>query len=90
MSDDGATAGGPARPGRGRAALQPDGFYAAQPAISTVNDELVVAFQGEDRSGTYAFGKLPCPGLHADLAVAFAARTGPTGDLRTKARAPAK
>jgi hypothetical protein len=87
MSDDGATAGGPARPGRGRAALQPDGFYAAEPAISTVNDELVVAFQGEDRSGTYAFGKLPCPGLHADLAAAFAARTGPTGDLRTKASA---
>jgi hypothetical protein len=86
MSDD-TRAGGPARPGRGRAALQPDGFYAPQPAVTTVSEALVVAFQGEDRSGTYSFGKLPCPGLHADLAAAFAAFTGPTGGRRTKASA---
>jgi hypothetical protein len=96
--NDDVTAGGPARPGRGRAALQPDGFYAPEPAIRTVSGDfhsarvgvseaLVVAFQGEDRSATYSFGKLPCPGMHADLAAAFAARTGPSGDLRTKASA---
>jgi hypothetical protein len=89
VNDNHAIAGGPARPGRGRAALQPDGFYAPEPAISTVSEALTVAFQGEDRSWTYSFGKLPCPGLHADLAAAFAARTGPTGDRRTRTSADA-
>jgi hypothetical protein len=87
MNDDDATAGGPARPGRGRPALQPDGFYAPERAVRTVSEALIVAFQGEDRSATYSFGKRPCPGVHADLAAAFAARTGPTGDRRTKASA---
>jgi hypothetical protein len=87
MSDDDATAEGPARAGRGRAALQPEGFYAPEPAVRTVSETLVVSFQGEDRSSTYSFGKLPCPGLHADLAAAFTLRTGPTGDRRTKASA---
>ncbi len=60
-----------------------------EPAVSTVSDELVVAFHGEDRPSTYSFGRLPCPGLHADLAAAFVARTGPTGTRRTKASADA-
>jgi hypothetical protein len=87
MSSDQATAEGSARPGRGRPALQPEGFYAPEPAVSTVSEALVVAFQGEDRSSTYSFGQLPCPGLHADLAAAFTVRIGPTGDRRTKASA---
>jgi hypothetical protein len=87
MSDNDATAEGSARPGRGRAALQPEGFYAPEPAVRTVSEALVVAFQGEDRSSTYSFGHLPCPGLHTDLAAAFAVRVGPTGDRRTKASA---
>jgi hypothetical protein len=87
MSSDQATAEGSARPGRGRPALQPEGFYAPEPAVRTVSEALVVAFQGEDRSSTYSFGQLPCPGLHADLAAAFTVRIGPTGDRRTKASA---
>jgi hypothetical protein len=82
-------AGAPVRPGRGRAALQPDGFYSPEPAVRAASEALVVAFQGEDRSWTYSFGKLPCPGMHADLAAAFAARTGPQGARRTKASADA-
>jgi hypothetical protein len=81
------TAGGPIRPGRGRAARQPDGFYAPEPAVNAASEALAVDFRGEDRSWTYSFGKLPCPGLHIDLAAAFAARTGPTGARRTKASA---
>jgi hypothetical protein len=87
VNDNAAMAGSPARPGRGRAALQPDGFYAPEPAVRPAGEALVVAFQGEDRSSMYSFGKLPCPGMHADLAAAFAARTGPTGDRRTKSSA---
>jgi hypothetical protein len=87
MSDNDATAEGSARPGRGRAALQPEGFYAPERAVRTVSEALVIAFQGEDRSYTYSLGQLPCPGLHADLAAAFTVRIGPTGDRRTKASA---
>ncbi len=35
----------------------------------------------------YSFGRLPCPGMHADLAAALAARTGPTGARRTRSSA---
>jgi hypothetical protein len=87
MTDGDATAEGSARPGLGRPALQPMGFYAPEPAVRAVSEALVVAFQGEDRSCTYSFRKLPCPGLHADLAAAFLVRIGPTGDRRTKASA---
>jgi hypothetical protein len=47
-----------------------------------------VVFCGEDeRETVFVFSRLPCPGLHRDLAAAFAARTGPTGGLRTRASA---
>ncbi|MFF7117492.1 hypothetical protein ACFY91_35005 [Streptomyces albogriseolus] len=75
------------RTGRGRVSPQPEGFYEPE----NVREEAgpVVEFFGEDgRRATYSFAELPCPGLHADLAAAWARRTSPTGDgLRTRAAA---
>jgi len=49
---------------------------------------LQVAFAGEDgRTFTYSFARLPLPGMHEQLAVAFAARIGPAGGRRTLASA---
>jgi len=83
-------AGRRARPGRGRAAAGPQGRYELEPLVTGAAQArtLAVAFHGEDgRRWSYVFASLPCPGLHTDLAAAFAARTGPVGALRTKASA---
>jgi hypothetical protein len=80
----------PARPGRGRPAAHPEGSYDPEPLVTgtAAAQTLGVAFHGEDsRRWSYAFANLPCPGLHEDLAAAFAVRTGPVGALRTKASA---
>ena len=71
------------RPRRGRVSVQPEGFY----QLKTAGHETgpVVEFFGEDgRRSTYSFADLPCPGLHVDLAAAWARRIGPTGGLRTR------
>ena len=66
--------------GRGRSAAWPDGFYQPDPPAGPVpadDGSLQVAFAGEDgRTFTYSFARLPLPGMHEQLAVAFAARTG--------------
>lgn len=76
---------------RGRHAARPDGFYEPYPAagpVRTADGSLQVAFAGEDgRAFTYSFARLPLPGMHEDLAAAFAARTGPAGARRTLASA---
>mgnify|MGYP003493001107 CR=1 FL=1 len=78
----------PSRPGRGRRAAQPEGMYQPPPLVGSDARGVIVAFHGEDgRDWTYPFSRLPCPGLHTDLAAAFAIRTGPTGGLRTKSSA---
>ena len=42
-----------------------------------------MAFAGEDgRTFAYSFARLPLPGMHEQIAVAFAARTGPAGGRR--------
>jgi hypothetical protein len=73
--------------GRGRPALQPAaGRYEPDPPVSAVqgSDGMLVSFSGEDgRSRGYSFAKLPLPGMHDDLAAAFAARVGPAGGRRT-------
>ncbi|ACZ83219.1 hypothetical protein [Streptosporangium roseum] len=76
--------------GRGRPTARPDGLY--EPAWITgsvlVQGGVRVPFTGEDGRGrTYKFGKLPLPGMHEDLAAAFALRTGSTGGRRTLASA---
>lgn len=74
------------RVGRGQVSPQPEGFYAPE----AVRDEpgLAVEFFGEDgRRAVYSFKQLPCPGLHADLAAAWARRIGPSGGLRVRAAA---
>ncbi|MDH6709892.1 hypothetical protein P3T27_006641 [Kitasatospora sp. MAA19] len=74
------------RAGRGRISPQPDGFY-APPAAADAGG-LVVEFFGEDgRRAVYSFEHLPCPGLHAALAAAWARRVGTAGGLRTRGAA---
>ena len=77
--------------GRGRPTARPDGFYRPDPAAGPVraaDGSLQVAFAGEDgRAVTYFFAGLPLPGMHEDLAAAFAERTGPAGARRTLASA---
>ncbi|MEV0537632.1 hypothetical protein [Kitasatospora sp. NPDC050463] len=74
------------RTGRGHISPQPQGFYA--PELVTDEDGPAVEFFGEDgRRATYSFAKLPCPGLHADLAAAWGRRTGAEGQLRTRGAA---
>jgi hypothetical protein len=52
------------------------------------SDAVSVVFHGEDdRQAVFVFSRFPCPGLHRELAAVFAARTGPTGGLRTRASA---
>lgn len=73
--------------GRGRQAARPDGSYQPDPPAGPVraaNGSLQVAFAGEDgRTFAYSFARLPLPGMHEQIAVAFAARTGPAGGRRT-------
>ncbi|MFC6061459.1 hypothetical protein [Streptomyces ochraceiscleroticus] len=74
------------RTGRGRVSPQPEGFYAPEALREEAGP--VVEFFGEDgRRATYSFAELPCPGLHTDLAAAWARRTGATGQLRFRAAA---
>ena len=77
--------------GRGRPAAWPDGFYQPDLPCGPVRDgdgALRVAFAGEDgRTRIYSFAGLPLPGMHEDLAAAFAQRTGPAGTRRTLASA---
>ena len=74
----------PARAGRGRTSAQPSGAYEPAPPVQVTVEGTRVDFHGEDgRRAVYEFGRLPCAGLHADLAAAFAARTGEVGGRRT-------
>ena len=74
------------RPGR-RSPL-PAGSYEARPAARTGLRGLEVAFVGDDgRWRVFGFAGLPAVGWHEPLASAFAARTGPGGQLRTLASA---
>ena len=77
-----------ARPGTGRTSAMPQGRY--EPAVTRASaaQTLIVPFHGEDgRESVYDFERMPFPAFHADFAAAFAARTGPTGGLRTLASA---
>ncbi len=80
----------PMRAGRGRESAVPAGRYEPAPLMQATVLGTTVTFHGEDgRHAAYAFGALPCAGLHADLAAAFAARTGEVGGRRTRASADA-
>ncbi|MFJ5839799.1 hypothetical protein ACIQGO_24085 [Streptomyces shenzhenensis] len=82
MTDD--TLARPARAGRGRPSAMPSGAYEPEPVAETAARTLLVPFHGEDgRTKTFDFRKLPLPTLSAEFAVAFAARTGAAGGLRT-------
>lgn len=75
------------RPGRGRTAMMPAGFYAQPPMLVRPDGGVSpqVRFAGEDgRSKTFRFGELPLPGLHADFASALSRRIGPGGSRRTQ------
>lgn len=74
----------PSRPGRGRSAALPLGPYEPPPAVRPTPAGVEVAFEGEDgRRKVFSLASLPLPGWHEDLAVAEAARFGPTGTCRT-------
>ncbi len=83
-----AAAGRPARPRRGERSAVPEGRYEPEPLVQATVEGTKVVFFGEDgRSAVFDFSSYPCPGLHRGLAEAFAARTGETGGLRTRASA---
>lgn len=72
----------------GQPTPRPAGTYAPGPAVDETVDGVVVRFHGEDgRTHTFSLVGLPLPEVHADLAAAFARRTGPDGSLRTLASA---
>ncbi|MEU1101558.1 hypothetical protein ABZ408_11365 [Streptomyces tibetensis] len=74
--------------GPGRSSAMPSGPYESVPVKHSEQGALTVPFTGEDgRTKEYDFTRLPLPRMHRDLAIAFAARTGPTGTLRTKSSA---
>ncbi|KJS53500.1 hypothetical protein VM98_24930 [Streptomyces rubellomurinus subsp. indigoferus] len=76
------------RPGTGRTSAMPQGPYAPEETGAEATQSLTVVVNGEDgRRGEYDFATLPFPAFHAEFAAAFAARTGPTGSLRTRASA---
>lgn len=76
------------RPGKGRTSAMPQGPYEADVPARQDAQGLSVAFTGEDgRRNVYEFSGLSFPAFHAEFASAFAARTGPTGALRTVASA---
>ncbi len=84
MTDDATIRSRPPRAGRGRPSAMPSGLYEPEPTAERAARTLLVAFHGEDdRSKTFDFSSLPLPALSADFAVAFAARTGAVGGLRT-------
>ncbi|GAA1956713.1 hypothetical protein GCM10009754_28350 [Amycolatopsis minnesotensis] len=52
--------------------------------VELAGEGLVVRFEGRDgRARGYDFAELPVPGMRAELAAAFAVRTGYTGTLHT-------
>jgi hypothetical protein len=56
--------------------------------VTDAGSGVSVLFHGEDgREVVFVFSRLPCPSLHREMAAAFAARTGPTGGLRTRTSA---
>jgi hypothetical protein len=64
------------------------GRYEPEPLLVADAGAVSVVFHGEDdREAVFVFSRLPCPGLHEQMAAVFAARTGPTGGLRTRASA---
>ena len=72
--------------GPGRPAPVPEGTYAPLEAVRHEHTEVNVDFHGEDgRQGTFRVDQLPLPGWHEPLAIAWAARIGPSGGLRTLA-----
>jgi len=76
------------RPGKGRSSAMPDGPYKPEAIRAEQVKSLKVMFTGEDgRTDVFNFANLSFPAFHADLASAFAARTGPTGGLRTQSSA---
>ncbi|MGC5002634.1 hypothetical protein [Streptomyces sp. DT203] len=76
------------RPGKGRTSAMPKGPYEVDMPHAEGGKALTVTFTGEDgRHWVYNFAGLPFPAFHAEFASAFAARTGPTGALRTRASA---
>lgn len=78
----------PQRPGRGRTSAMPDGPYEPDVVQAQALASLTVLFHGEDdRPRAFDFTTLPLPGLHGDLAAAFATRTGATGTIRTSTSA---
>lgn len=84
MTDDATVPSRPARAGRGRSSAMPSGPYMPEPAAEAAARTLLVAFHGEDgRSKAFNFSKLPLPALRTEFAVAFTARTGVAGELRT-------
>ena len=81
-------AGRAVRPRRGERSAVPEGRYEPEPLVQATVEGTKVVFFGEDgRSAEFDFSSYPCPGLHRGLAEAFAARTGETGGLRTRASA---
>lgn len=70
----------------GRPARVPTGAYEPPAVIRREHTGLSVEFHGEDgRKATFRVDELPLPGWHEPLAVAWAARIGPSGRLRTLA-----
>ncbi|WP_031072096.1 hypothetical protein [Streptomyces sp. NRRL WC-3742] len=76
------------RPGRGRTSAMPTGPYQADAPAREGTGGLTVPFTGEDgRRKVFDFTGMALPAFHAEIVSAFAARTGPTGALRTVASA---
>jgi hypothetical protein len=64
----------------------PVGSYEPPAPVQHEHTGLRVDFRGEDgRQRTFRLDELPLPGWHEPLAAAWAARTGPSGRLRTLA-----
>lgn len=81
-------AAGLVRTGPGRPSPLPAGSYQAPPPARSGPDGREVVFAGDDgRRRVFGFAGLPAGGWHEPLAAAFAARTGPAGQLRTLASA---
>lgn len=76
------------RTGPGRRSPLPAGSYRAPSVTRAGLQGREVVFEGDDgRRRVFGFADLPAGGWHEPLAAAFAARTGPCGQLRTLASA---
>lgn len=70
----------------GRASPLPGSGYRPELRAHSIGGSTVVHFRGEDgREQVFDIGSLPLPEWHSALATAWAARTGPSGELRTLA-----